>query len=183
MSALRWIWAYLFDCVHSHTTWPHQDQFGHACVCCTDCSREMPYSVEYMHIVRQDRKRNILDSRFPATASLIIAGALLLLTPSYALAETARPSADQNQTACVYDNITPTLMIGFVGGFVHRTTSARLPSSCSRPKRPRLTACFSRPALSSSNWPAPSCGPFAVPEGPPRPVLRSFAPCPQRACP
>ena len=79
----------------------------------------MPYSLEYMQIVEQDRKRNILDSRFPATASLIIAGALLLLTPSYALAETARPSADQNQTAYVGD-ITPTLVIGFVGGFVHK---------------------------------------------------------------
>lgn len=98
MSLLRWIWAYLFDCVHSHTTWPHQDRFGHAYVCCIDCGREMPYSVEYMQIISQDRKRNILDSRFPATASLIIAGALLLLTPSYALAKTTRPLADQNQS-------------------------------------------------------------------------------------
>jgi hypothetical protein len=56
----------------------------------------MPYSLEYMQIVRQDRKPNTL-SRFPATASLIIAGALLLLTPSYALAETAPPSADRSQ--------------------------------------------------------------------------------------
>ena len=96
MRFLRWIWAYLFDCVHFHTTWPHQDQLGHAYVCCLDCGTEMPYSLEYMQIVRQDRKPNTL-SRFPATASLIIAGALLLLTPSYALAETAPPSADRSQ--------------------------------------------------------------------------------------
>jgi hypothetical protein len=97
MGLLRWIWAYLFDCVHFHTTWPHQNHLGHAYVCCLDCGTEMPYSLEYMQIVRQDRKRNTLDSRFPATASLIIAGALLLLTPSYALAETAPPSADRSQ--------------------------------------------------------------------------------------
>ena len=97
MSLLRWIWAYLFDCVHSHTTWPHQNQIGLAYVCCLDCGREMPYSLEYMQIVVEDRKRNKWNSRFPATASLLIAGTLLLLTPSYALAETGRPSADQNQ--------------------------------------------------------------------------------------
>ena len=99
MSLLRWIWAYLFDCVHFNTTWPHQDQLGHAYVCCVDCGREMPYSVEYMQIVSPDRKRNTLDSRFPATASLIVAGALLFLTPSYAVAGTAKPSVDQSQTA------------------------------------------------------------------------------------
>src|SRR5215471_257617 len=76
MSLLRWIWAYLFDCVHSHTTWPHQNQFGLAYVSCLDCGREMPYSLEYMQIVGQDRKREIWDSRSPATAQLNIAGAL-----------------------------------------------------------------------------------------------------------
>ena len=55
MRLLRWIWAYLFDCVHFHTTWPHQDRFGHAYVCCIDCGREMPYSVEYMRIVRTNQ--------------------------------------------------------------------------------------------------------------------------------
>ena len=97
MGLLRWIWAHLFDCVHFHTTWPHQNHLGHAYVCCLDCGTEMPYSLEYMQVVRRDRKPNKLDSRFPATASLIIAGALLLLTPSYALAETAPPSADRSQ--------------------------------------------------------------------------------------
>ena len=94
MGLLRWIWAYLFGCVHFHTTWPHQNQLGHAYVCCLDCGTEMPYSLEYMQIVRQDRKPNTL-SRFPATASLIMAVALLLLTPSYALAETTPLSANR----------------------------------------------------------------------------------------
>src|SRR5215467_7777077 len=57
MSLLRWIWAYLFDCVHSHTTWPHQNQVGDAYVCCLDCGREMPYSLEYMQIVGQTDRR------------------------------------------------------------------------------------------------------------------------------
>src|SRR5215471_12137173 len=109
MSMLRWIWAYLFDCVHFHTTWPRQDQFGHAYVCCTDCGREMRYSIEYMQIIRPERKRNLSDSRFPATASLIVAGTLLLLTPSYAVAGTAQPSVDQSHAAR-YDNIRPTLL-------------------------------------------------------------------------
>jgi len=106
---LRWIWAYLFDCVHFHTTWPRQDQFGHAYVCCTDCGREMPYSLEYMQIIGPDRKRNLSDSRFPATASLIIAGTLLLLTPSYAVAGTSQPSVDRSHAAR-YDKIRPTLL-------------------------------------------------------------------------
>lgn len=92
MSLLRWIWAYLFDCVHPHTTWPHQNQFGLAYVCCLDCGREMPYSLEYMQIVVQDRKRNRWDSRLPETAPLVIAGALLLLIPTYAAAQTAARS-------------------------------------------------------------------------------------------
>jgi len=119
MSLLRWVCAYLFDCVHSHTTWPHQNRFGHAYVCCLDCGREMPYSIEYMRIVGQDHKRNSWSSRSRVTASLIIAGVLLLLAPSYAAAEPANPSADRSQT-CGNGDVTPTLVIGFVGGFVHK---------------------------------------------------------------
>ena len=51
MSFLGWIWAYLFDCVHFHTTWPQKNPFGHAYVCCLDCGREMLYSLEHMQIV------------------------------------------------------------------------------------------------------------------------------------
>src|SRR5215472_1330127 len=90
MSLLRWIWAYLFDCVHPNTTWPRQNRFGLVYVCCVDCGREMPYSLESMQIVQQDRKRNLRSSRSQATALLIMAGALLLLTPSYAVAQAAQ---------------------------------------------------------------------------------------------
>ena len=120
MSLLRWIWAFLFDCVHSHTTWPHRNQFGHAYVCCLECGKEMPYSLEYMQIVREDRKRSTWDSSLPATASLIIAGALLLLTPSYAEAETAQSLVCQSQAGLTNRNTATTLVIGFVGGFVHK---------------------------------------------------------------
>ena len=112
MGMLRWIWAYLFDCVHCHTTWPREDKFGHAYVCCTDCGREMPYSIEYMQIIRPDRERTLSDSRFPATASLIIAGTLLLLTPSSAVAGIAQPSVVQSHAAH-YDSIRPTLLTGW----------------------------------------------------------------------
>jgi len=104
MSLLRWIWAYLFDCVHPHTTWPHQNQFGLAYVCCLDCGREMPYSLEYMQIIRQDRQRTAWASPLPATTSLVVAGVLLLLTPSYALGASGRALTSgfnvQAQTTC-----------------------------------------------------------------------------------
>ena len=75
MVILRWICAYLFDCVHSYTTWPRRNQFGHAYVCCLDCGREMPYSLENMQIVRPGRKRSAWrSSRYTANASLVIAG-------------------------------------------------------------------------------------------------------------
>jgi hypothetical protein len=47
----RWIFAYLFDCVHPHTTWPRRNHAGFAYVCCLDCGRELPYSLESMRIV------------------------------------------------------------------------------------------------------------------------------------
>jgi hypothetical protein len=90
MTLLRWIWAYLFDCVHSDTTWPRQNRFGPVYVCCLECGREMPYSLEYMRIVAQDRKSKVWNSRLQATTPLIIAGAVLLLTPSYAVAQSAQ---------------------------------------------------------------------------------------------
>ena len=83
MNLLRWIWAYLFDCVHSHTTWPHQNQFGFAYVCCLDCGREMPYSLEYMRIVGQTKRslRRTPDvPAKPAVARRILAGIMLLGT-------------------------------------------------------------------------------------------------------
>ena len=116
MYLLRWIWAYLSDCVHSQTTWLHQNRY----VCCLDCGREIPYSLKYMQRVGQHRKRNVWDSRSPATVPMIIASGLLLLAPSCAVAETAQPSVVQSQTVCGDDNIRPTMVIGFVGGFVHQ---------------------------------------------------------------
>jgi len=108
MSWLRWIWAYLFDCVHSHTTWPHQNQFGLAYVCCLDCGREMAYSLEYMQIVRQTRRSpRRASSDAPAervVARRILAGIMLLGT-IFASQEKANTSSFsskfiQTQTAC-----------------------------------------------------------------------------------
>jgi hypothetical protein len=60
MNWLRWIVAYLFDCVHRHTTWPHRDRVGLAYVCCIDCGRELPYSVRQMKIVtRQEQVQDL----------------------------------------------------------------------------------------------------------------------------
>ena len=56
MNWLKWILAYLFDCVHPHTTWPHRDRFGLAYVCCLGCGRELPYSLQRMTIVTEEER-------------------------------------------------------------------------------------------------------------------------------
>jgi len=99
----------------------------------------MLYSLEYMRIVREDRKRSIWDSRLPATASLIIAGALLLLTPSYAEAETTQSLVCQSQAGRTNRNTATTLVIGFVGGFVHKDDSRH--SEVQLARRLRKTYC------------------------------------------
>jgi len=50
MTWQSWILAYLFDCVHPHTTWPHRHRGGFAYVACLDCGRELPYSLDRMKI-------------------------------------------------------------------------------------------------------------------------------------
>jgi hypothetical protein len=74
MSWLKWILAYLFDCVHPHTTWPHRDRVGLAYVCCIDCGRELPYSVQQMKIVTrqeqlQDLSQTVVDEHTPVWRS------------------------------------------------------------------------------------------------------------------
>ena len=51
MSWPKWILAYLFDCVHPHTTWPRRNATGLVYICCVDCGRELPYSLKDMSIV------------------------------------------------------------------------------------------------------------------------------------
>jgi hypothetical protein len=63
MSWPSWILAYLFDCVHRHTTWPRRHRRGFAYVACLDCGRELPYSLARMRIVTRaellaDRERD-----------------------------------------------------------------------------------------------------------------------------
>src|ERR1700680_662000 len=63
MSRLKWIVAYPSDCVHPHTTWPHRDRVGLAYVCCIDCGRELPYSVQQMKIVtRQEQIQDLTQA-------------------------------------------------------------------------------------------------------------------------
>jgi hypothetical protein len=63
MSWPSWILAYLFDCVHPHTTWPHRHRAGFAYVACLDCGSELLYSLDRMRIVTRvellaDRERD-----------------------------------------------------------------------------------------------------------------------------
>jgi hypothetical protein len=52
----KWILAYLFDCVHPHTSWPHRDNTGLDYICCLDCGKELPYSTRRMSIVSKEER-------------------------------------------------------------------------------------------------------------------------------
>jgi hypothetical protein len=56
MSWAKWILAYLFDCIHRHTTWPQRDRRGLDYVCCLDCGKELPYSMRRMSIVSKEEQ-------------------------------------------------------------------------------------------------------------------------------
>jgi hypothetical protein len=56
MRRLKWILAYLFDCIHRHTTWPHRDRRGLDYICCLDCGKELPYSIRRMSIVSKEEQ-------------------------------------------------------------------------------------------------------------------------------
>lgn len=70
MRWLKWILAYLFDCIHRHTTWPHRDRRGLDYICCLDCGKELPYSMRRMRIVSkeeqlEDRSRQAWEELSP----------------------------------------------------------------------------------------------------------------------
>jgi hypothetical protein len=52
----KWILAYLFDCTHSHTSWPQRGRTGLDYVCCLECGRELPYSTRLMSIVSKEEQ-------------------------------------------------------------------------------------------------------------------------------
>lgn len=56
MSWVKWILAYLFDCIHPKTTWPQRGRTGLDYVCCLDCGREFPYSTRLMSIVSKEEQ-------------------------------------------------------------------------------------------------------------------------------
>jgi hypothetical protein len=74
----KWILAYLFDCVHRHTSWPHRDSTGLEYICCLDCGRELPYSTRRMSIVSKEERledRNADERReFESVGRNAIAG-------------------------------------------------------------------------------------------------------------
>jgi hypothetical protein len=56
MNWIKWVLAYLFDCVHTKTTWPQRGQTGLDYVCCLDCGRELAYSIQLMSIISKDEQ-------------------------------------------------------------------------------------------------------------------------------
>jgi len=70
MRWLKWILAYLFDCIHRHTTWPRRDRRGLDYICCLDCGKELPYSMRRMSVVSkeeqlEDRSRQACEELSP----------------------------------------------------------------------------------------------------------------------
>lgn len=51
---LQWIYAYIFGCIHRHTTWPHRNPAGFDYIRCLDCGAELPYSLRQMRIVTSE---------------------------------------------------------------------------------------------------------------------------------
>jgi hypothetical protein len=122
MSWLKWIFAYLFDCVHPHTTWPRRSPVGLVYVCCVDCGRELPYSLESMRIVarqvrnqdrnqvrsqnrNEDRNRKAWNTRPAVAPSRILVSALLLLSSGRAAAQTLDHSIQQTQVSPVIEAV------------------------------------------------------------------------------
>jgi hypothetical protein len=73
MTWVKWILAYIFDCVHPKTTWPQRGRSGLDYVCCLECGREFPYSTSLMSIVSneeqlKDRRQHIWRSSIMSDA-------------------------------------------------------------------------------------------------------------------
>jgi hypothetical protein len=76
MRWLKWILAYLFDCIHRHTTWPHRDRGGLDYICCLDCGKELPYSMRRMSVVSkeeqlEDRSRQAWEELSPVRSGAV----------------------------------------------------------------------------------------------------------------
>jgi hypothetical protein len=76
MRWLKWILAYLFDCIHRHTTWPHRDRHGLDYICCLDCGKELPYSMRRMSIISkeeqlEDRSRQAWEELSPVPCGAV----------------------------------------------------------------------------------------------------------------
>jgi hypothetical protein len=71
MSWIKWILAYVFDCVHRRTTWPHRDRRGFDYVCCLECGKELPYSIRRMRI--ETRESLLADRNLPVRPVLALA--------------------------------------------------------------------------------------------------------------
>jgi hypothetical protein len=82
MKWMKWILAYVFDCVHPHTSWPHCNGRGLEYVCCLDCGRELPYSTRRMSIVTKEVQledlkfghRNFGEWEFSSADYKVVAG-------------------------------------------------------------------------------------------------------------
>jgi hypothetical protein len=97
MGWLKWILAYLFDCVHPHTTWPRRNATGLVYICCVDCGRELPYSLKYMAIItRVGQNRKAWRTGSIATVSRVLISVILLFNSGRAAAQTSNDSANES---------------------------------------------------------------------------------------
>src|SRR5262249_20077113 len=126
MNWAKWILGYVFDCVHARTTWPHRNRAGAVYVACLGCGRELPYSLERMRIEIEQKPAEVIRGkrwgpRPVVAASLMLAALIYFANPNQTVAHDGDQTAAQAQPqAGTIEDTSPSFVIGFVGGFVHK---------------------------------------------------------------
>jgi hypothetical protein len=116
----------------AHATCGHRNPVALAYVCCLECARKLAVSLDLERLIGRegqvrDRTGNALITHSPVSAVLLLVSicTLLLINSDRALAQGSEISAAQHgPMAFTTAETTPTLVVGFVGGFV-RSNDAR----------------------------------------------------------
>lgn len=148
--------AYLFDCIHRQTTWPHCDRTGLDYICCLDCGKELTYATRRLcsgKAARRDsfpRRRpgrtrsnpsrvsgNIAHSPFTSTiASRIQRDNLYVLRRRSAVPDSA-PDSETGQEASGGDYVGKTVrqlsrLIAALALRPRPRINSRVPMACTR---------------------------------------------------
>ena len=117
---MAWFGRIAFNWMHPHTIWPRRTPSGLEYVCCLDCGRELPYSVERMSLISSAGDQEHSSLKYSAVAAALILLMCLVLLASRAAAQTSEAAVRHAvRSTHLANDGPPTFVIGFVGGFVH----------------------------------------------------------------